>query len=119
MPESEGDVTNRNEIPQLLEEITRRIRAITTPEKIILFDSHARGEASPDSDLDLLVVVSGVANPRKESTRIRRALRGLLVPVDVIVATPEQVAQYQDTIGLIYQPALREGKVLYERLPTA
>ena len=111
-------MSNESEIPRLLEEITRRIRATTTPERIILFGSHVRGAASPDSDLDLLVIVKGVTHPRQESTRIRRALRGLLVPVDVIVATPEQVAQYRDTIGLIYEPALREGKVLYERSPT-
>ena len=105
-------------IPGLLEEITQRIRATTTPEQIILFGSHVRGEASPDSDLDLLVIVKGVTHPRQESTRIRRALRGLLVPIDVIVATPEQIARYRDTIGLIYQPALREGRVLYERSST-
>ncbi len=106
---------NESEIPGLLEEITRRIRATTTPERIILFGSHVRGDATSDSDLDLLVIVKGVTHPRRESTRIRRALRGLLVPIDVIVATPEQVAQYRDTIGLIYEPALREGRVLYER----
>jgi len=109
---------NESEIPELLEEITHRIRATTTPERIILFGSHVRGAASPDSDLDLLVIVRGVTHPRRESTRIRRVLRGLLVPIDVIVATPEQVAQYRDTIGLIYEPALREGRVLYERTPT-
>jgi predicted nucleotidyltransferase len=108
---------NESKIPGLLEEITHRIRATTTPEQIILFGSHVRGDATPDSDLDLLVIVKGVTHPRRESTRIRRALRGLLVPVDVIVATPEQVAQYRDTIGLIYGPALREGRVLYERSP--
>ena len=109
---SEGGISG------LLGEITHRIRATTTPEQIILFGSHVRGEASPDSDLDLLVIVKGVTHPRQESTRIRRALRGLLVPIDVIVATPEQVAQYRDTIGLIYEPALREGRVLYERSST-
>ena len=100
---------------EILPEILRRIRATTTPERIILFGSHARGEAGPDSDLDLLVVVRGVTHPRQESIRIRRALRGLLVPIDVIVATPEQVEQYGDSIGLIYGTALREGMVPYER----
>ncbi len=108
-------MSNRNEMQRLLEEITRRILETTTPERIILFGSHARGEAGPDSDLDLLVIASGVTHPRQESTRIRRALRGLLIPIDVIVATPEQIRQYRNTIGLIYGPALREGKVLYER----
>jgi len=104
-----------DEMDRLLEKVTRRIRTATTPEKIILFGSHVRGGAGPDSDLDLLVIVRDVAHTRQESTRIRRALRGLLVPIDVIVATPEQVAQYRDTKGLVYEPALREGRVLYER----
>jgi predicted nucleotidyltransferase len=104
---------------ELLEEITRRIRDTTTPAKIILFGSYARGEADADSDLDLLVVVRDVRYPRRESTRIRRALRGLLVPIDVIVATPEQVERYRDSSGLVYRAALREGVVLYERAPAA
>jgi predicted nucleotidyltransferase len=112
-------MSNEGEMSELLGEITRRIRTTTTPEQIILFGSHVRGDATPDSDLDLLVIVKGVTHPRRESTRIRRALRGLLVPVDVIVATPEQIAQYRDTIGLIYGPALREGRVLYERPSTS
>jgi len=105
--------------PGLLEEIVRRIRAITTPEQIVLFGSCARGEAGPDSDLDLLVIVDGITHSRQESTRIRRALRGLLVPIDVIVATPEQIKRYRESIGLIYGPALREGEVLYERSASA
>jgi predicted nucleotidyltransferase len=103
----------------LLQEITHRIRETTTPERIVLFGSYARGDPGPDSDLDLLVIVRGVQHTRQESTRIRRALRGLLVPIDVIVATPEQIERYRDSIGLVYGPALREGKVLYERAPAA
>jgi predicted nucleotidyltransferase len=96
-------------------EITRRIVKTSRPDKIILFGSHAREEANADSDLDLLVIVPGVRHLRKESIRVRRALRGLLAPVDIIIATPEQVRRLGNTRGLIYQSALREGKVLYER----
>ncbi len=98
-----------------LPEITRRILEISDPEKIILFGSFARGDPDYDSDIDLLVIIKNVTSPREESNRLRRALRGLLVPVDLIVATPEQVNRHKDTIGLIYQPALKEGEVLYER----
>jgi predicted nucleotidyltransferase len=112
-------VLETQNLTELLKEITHRIRATTTPERIILFGSYARGDPGPDSDLDLLVVVPGVQHTRQESTRIRRALRGLLVPIDVIVATPEQIERYRDSIGLVYGPALREGQVLYERAPAA
>jgi len=104
---------------KLLEEITRRILAISAPEQIILFGSYARGEPGPDSDLDLLVVESSVEAPRRESVRLRRALRGLLVPIDVVVATPQQIKRHRDTIGLIYGPAVREGRVLYDRAATS
>jgi predicted nucleotidyltransferase len=100
-------------LTELLQEITHRIRETTTPERIILFGSYARGDPGPDSDLDMLVIVRGVQHTRQET------LRGLLVPIDVIVATPEQVERYRDSIGLVYGPALREGKVLYERAPAA
>lgn len=103
----------------LLEEIIRRILAVSTPEQIILFGSYARGEPTPDSDLDLLVVERDVEAPRQASVRLRRALRGLLVPIDIVVATPEQIRRYRDAIGLIYGPAIREGRVLYERSTTS
>jgi predicted nucleotidyltransferase len=107
-------VPERNDI-DLLDEVVARILAVSEPERIILFGSYARGDARPDSDLDLLVLEAGVTKPRQESVRLRRALRGLRVPVDVIVATPEQADRYRNAIGLIYAPALKEGKVLYER----
>lgn len=98
-----------------LPEITRRIIQTSNPDKIILFGSYARGNFSADSDLDLLVIVPGVKHLRQESIRVRRALRGLLVPVDIVIATPEQINRLGNVAGLIYQSAMSEGKVLYER----
>jgi predicted nucleotidyltransferase len=97
---------------EILQEIVRRIVAAVQPEKIILFGSAARKEMGPDSDLDLLVIKS-CRNRRETARRIRRKLIGVGVPKDIIVATPEDIERYKDTIGLIYRPALREGKVLY------
>jgi predicted nucleotidyltransferase len=97
-----------------LPEITRRIVNTSNPEKIILFGSYARGTFGADSDLDLLIIVPGVKHLREESVRVRRALRGLLVPVDIVIATPEQIERLGNTAGLVYQTALNEGKVLYE-----
>jgi predicted nucleotidyltransferase len=96
-------------------EITRRIIETSHPDKIILFGSYARDDFSADSDLDLLVIVPGVRHLRRESIRVRRALRGLLAPVDIVIATPEQIERHRNTHGLVYRSALREGKVLYER----
>ncbi len=101
---------------ELLPEITGRIVAISQPKKVILFGSYARGDQQQDSDLDLLVIMDKVDSPRAESNRIRRALRGLLVPMDVIVASCEQIEVHRNTIGFIYKSALDEGKVIYERI---
>jgi uncharacterized protein len=101
---------------QLLREITRRILTVSTPEQVLLFGSSVRGDAGPDSDLDLLVI-EDVDRPRQRSVEIRRTLRGLLIPIDVIVATPQQIERYGQSPALMYQSALRDGQVLYERPP--
>ena len=85
------------------------------PVKIILFGSHARGEAGPESDIDLLVVLPEVANKRQAAVEIRRLLTDLPVPKDIVVTTPEEIARRGDLVGTVLRPALREGKVLYER----
>ena len=95
-----------------LKEIIRRIVDIAKPEKIIMFGSAARGEMGPDSDLDLLVIKS-CDHRRNTARKIRRHLIGIAVPIDIIVAKPEDIERYKDAIGLIYRPALAEGKVIY------
>jgi predicted nucleotidyltransferase len=85
------------------------------PVKIILFGSHARGEAGPESDIDLLVVLPEIANKRQAAVAIRRVLTDLPVPKDIVVTTSEEIARRGDLVGTVLRPALREGKVLYER----
>ncbi len=97
-----------------LAEVIHRVVAVAQPEKVILFGSAARGEWGPDSDLDLLVIKSGV-HRRRLAQAIYRNLVGVGFPVDVVVVTPEDVERYGDSIGLILEPALREGKVVYEQ----
>lgn len=97
----------------LLDQIVRRIVKEVHPERIILFGSAARGELGADSDVDLLVVKSGEYRKRELSWQIRRALRGLDLAFDILVATPQEVERYRDAWSLVYHPALREGRELY------
>lgn len=95
-----------------LAEIVRRIVQVAQPEKIILFGSAARGESRPDSDIDLLVIKSGV-HRRRLAQAIYMSLLGVGRAVDVVVVTPEDVERYRDSPALVIGPALREGKVIY------
>lgn len=85
------------------------------PERVILFGSHARGVAGPDSDVDLLVVMPVSGSKREKQLEIRLALRGFRIAKDVVVTTPEEFARRQTIPGTIERPAAREGKLLYAR----
>ena len=102
-------------VPQkALDEIVRRIVEVAAPEKIILFGSAARGEMGPNSDIDLLVVKSGVHRRRLAQT-IYMNLFGVGYAADVIVVTPEDIERHKNSFALVIEPALREGKVIYAR----
>jgi len=53
-------------------------------------------------------------HPRKESVRIRRALKGIMMPMDIVVVSLEKLAEYSETPGLIYREALRTGRIVYD-----
>ena len=100
---------------KIIAQMVQRIVAEFDPQKIILFGSYARGMAGPDSDVDLMVVMPVQGSRRQKRVAIRTALSGMGMAKDVIVVTPEEVERYRDMAGTLIRPALREGKVLYER----
>jgi predicted nucleotidyltransferase len=100
---------------ELLDDIVHRLVERFHPLKIILFGSYARGQQTRDSDIDLLVVMPDGTDRRAAAIAMRRHLRDLMVPKDVIVSTPEEIARRGDMIGTVLRPALREGNMLYER----
>lgn len=96
-----------------LADLTRRILQAVDPERIILFGSAARGAAGPHSDLDVLVIKSGARRRIEMMHAIRRALRGFPAAVDLVVATPTEIARWGENPGLVFHHALRDGVELY------
>lgn len=99
----------------LIKEAVKRIIDGFNPEKIILFGSYAYGHPSPDSDMDLLIVMDTNAQPHKRAVPIRKVLKGIGIPKDVIVKTPDEFERFKDVIGTIIYPAAHKGRLLYER----
>ncbi len=103
------------DIEIFIKEAVKRIIDEFNPEKIILFGSYAYGHPSPDSDMDLLIVMNTDIKPHKRSVLIRKALKGIGIPKDIIVKTPEEFERFKDVIGTIIYPAAHKGRLLYER----
>jgi len=96
----------------LIAEAGRRLAAAAPESKVILFGSHARGEASPHSDVDFLVVEPKVANEAEESVRLHRTLRDLRMPADVIVVSRDYAERWRGVRGGLVHAALTQGRVL-------
>ena len=96
-----------------LDDIIRRIVETAQPEKITLFGSAARGEMNSHSDVDLLIIKEG-ADALDLMARIYRKPHGVGTAVDATVADPADVERFKDSHALVFNPALREGRVVYE-----
>ncbi len=105
----------QNSTKRYIRKMVKRIVAQFQPERIILFGSHARGQANSDSDVDLLIVMPVSGSKRKKAIEIGVALHDIPVAKDVIVVTPHDFEWRKEIVGTIERPASREGKLLYAR----
>ena len=103
------------DMEEILAEAVARIRDAVQPERVILFGSHARGEAGSGSDIDLLIVAPSDRPRWKRTPRLYRLLAGLGVPKDIVWWTPEEIEEWRGVRSHFITTALREGRVLYER----
>lgn len=103
----------------MLQKMTSAVAQEVNPRQIILFGSHARGTAGPDSDVDLLIVEDEPFGPdrsrRKEIARILRTLSSFAVPIDVLVYSVSELEQWRTTQNHVIAHAVNEGKILYDR----
>ena len=106
--------------PEKVAEAVRRLVATGRPRQIILFGSQVGGEPHRDSDLDIMVVTEDtVAGVRAEGARLRAALRGIPMCLDLQVVRESDFARLRDQVGLIYREVARRGKTVYQAGGTA
>jgi predicted nucleotidyltransferase len=94
----------------------RLAAAASSPARVILFGSYARGKATEDSDLDLMVIEKEVPDKAAEYLRLRRAIGGIGVGVDVLVYSEEEVLRRGQVPGTLPYWAQKEGRVLRDDL---
>jgi predicted nucleotidyltransferase len=94
-----------------------RIVAELKPEKIILFGSYAYGNPTPDSDVDLLVIMKTRAREIDRYVAVSNLLYPRQFPVDILVKTPKEIeAEFKKRGNFFMREILTKGKVIYERL---
>jgi uncharacterized protein len=99
-----------------LSEVLRRLVAAYDPERVYLFGSVARGEAGPDSDYDLTIIVPDDALPERRRSRLAyQAMRGTGTAADVLVWLKSSFERRAHVVASLPATVLREGKLLYGR----
>jgi predicted nucleotidyltransferase len=100
---------------ELLKEVTKTIVERFHPKRILLFGSHARGEAGPDSDLDLFIEMESNLRPPRRAAAVSAVFGLRRWPLDLIVYTPEEVRRLRGKSDTLLSMIEKEGKVLYEQ----
>jgi predicted nucleotidyltransferase len=99
-----------------IDQVVKTIVSAVSPDKIILFGSHARGDHRSNSDIDLLILKKGLKNEREMTNRLYLEFfnKKITTPIDLIAADYDRYNQLSDDIGYIYKTIKQEGRVVYE-----
>ncbi|MBF0175156.1 MAG: nucleotidyltransferase domain-containing protein [Magnetococcales bacterium] len=98
--------------------MVRNIVEAVHPEQVILFGSLARGGATEESDIDLLIVEQEGFTGRsrwRELQTIRQAISNFRISKDILLYSRDEVARWRNSLNHVVGHALREGRSLYER----
>lgn len=98
-----------------IEEIKDKIVKTVSPEKIILFGSYATGEATEESDIDLVVIWDSDLNPHKKNLLLSRLFPKRNFSLDIFAFTKKEAEKLKDIAGTILYEAFHHGKVIYAR----
>ena len=93
--------------------VVSRIVENINPEKVILFGSYAYGQPDENSDLDILVVKDTDIPAFKRGMEVRKFLRGMKIPIDVVIYTQKEIDEWKDTKAAFISHIVEKGKVLY------
>jgi uncharacterized protein len=96
-----------------VQRLVDKIARLFQPEKIVLFGSYARGEAGPDSDVDLLVVMSHEGHPARTAAEITAQVHPGSFSVDLIVRSPETLQKRAQMNDWFIREVLTQGRVMY------
>ncbi len=102
-------------VSETLPKAVQRIAQALRPDKIILFGSYANGTPTPDSDVDLLVVMNTSASAKDRHLSVCRLLRPRPFPVDILVKTPQELEWALDKGDFFIREIVTQGRVLYEQ----
>lgn len=100
---------------EIVNQIIEKIKRSYKPEKIILFGSYARGNPTKDSDIDLLIVKETNQKHRQRMLTVRKIIteENGLVGIDILVYTPEEIAERLKMNDSFISKIFKKGNVLY------
>jgi len=102
-------------VKETLNEMVNRLVKAFNPERVILFGSYAYGKPTPDSDVDLLIIMESKLSPLERYIAVSKVLTPRVFPMDIIVRTPQEIEQRLRMGDFFIKEILERGKVLYER----
>jgi predicted nucleotidyltransferase len=98
----------------ILDAARRAAAAASSPARVMVFGSYARGDADEGSDLDLLVVEREVTDKAAEYLKLHRAIGLIGVGVDVLVCSQQEFDRRSQVPGTVPYWANKEGKLLHD-----
>ena len=100
---------------RLIKKVIKQIIDQFSPKKVVLFGSYAYGRPTPDSDVDLLVIMESNKRPVERAVEVTKSLRFYPFPMDIMVRTPAEIRKRIHLGDDFYREILKRGKIIYER----